>query len=199
MKQQVNWWKKKSIRIAIVLFVLICSSCQSMDKLEIYESDLTENIENYGELFEEYNVDAKIAMYEDTEYLQLTFSDGFSALYKYELNYIQKDLQREEEGYIRSAELHIRINDETADVFISIGDDRDGVTGGTTGGEFILPDFSGMLPGRDFKGDDVSILLSIESWISTQEMAELYEKAKDMEQRMLEYNGLDEAMQTQRG
>ena len=48
-----------------------------MDKLEIYKIDLTENIENYGELFEEYNADAKIVMYEDTEYLQLTFSDGF--------------------------------------------------------------------------------------------------------------------------
>lgn len=194
MKQQVNWWKKKSIRIAIVLFVLICSSCQSMNKLETYNIDLTENIENYAEIFEEYNVDAKIVMYEDTEHLQLTFSDGFSALYKYGLNSVQKDLQREEEGYVRSAELHIRINDETADVFISIGDDRNGVTGGTTGGEFILPDFSEMLPGRGFRNDDVSTLRSIESWISTQEMAELYKEAKEMEQRMLEYNGSDEAM-----
>ena len=63
-------WKKESILIATVLFVLTCSGCQSMDKLEIYESDLTENIENYAELFEEYNVDAKIVMYEDTECLQ---------------------------------------------------------------------------------------------------------------------------------
>lgn len=187
-------WKKESILIATVLFVLTCSGCQSMDKLEIYESDLTENIENYAELFEEYNADAKIVMYEDTEYLRLTFSDGFSALYKYGLDSIQKDLQREEEGYIRSAELHIRINDETADVFISIGDDRNGVTGGTTGGEFILPDFSKMLQGRGFRNDDVSTLRSIESWISTQEMAELYQEAKEMEQRMLEYRGLDEAM-----
>ncbi len=165
-----------------------------MEKFEIYKTGLTENIENYAELFEEYNVDAKIVMYEDTEHLQLTFSDGFSALYKYGLNSVQKDLQREEEGYVRSAELHIRINDETADVFISIGDDRNGVTGGTTGGEFILPDFSEMLPGRGFRNDDVSTLRSIESWISTQEMAELYKEAKEMEQRMLEYNGSDEAM-----
>ena len=83
-------WKKESILIATVLFVLTCSGCQSMDKLEIYESDLTENIENYAELFEEYNADAKIVMYEDTEYLRLTFSDGFSALYKYGLDSIQK-------------------------------------------------------------------------------------------------------------
>ena len=178
--------------------MLTCSGCQSMEKFEIYKSDLTENIENYGELFEEYNVDAKIVMYEDTEYLQLTFSDGFSALYRYGLDSIQKDLQREEEGYIRSAELRIRINDETADVFISIGDDQNGVTGGTIGGEFILSDFSEMLPGRDFKGDDVSILLSIESWISTQEMAELYEEAKEMEQRMLEREASGEAVQTHR-
>ena len=179
--------------IVIVLCVIMCSGCQSMQKFEIYETDLTENIENYGELFEEYNVDAKIAMYEDTEYLQLTFSDGFSALYRYGLNYIQKDLQREDEdGYRYSGKVEIKIkSDETALVYVSY----DGIGGkGITNGEFVLPDFSEMLPSRALKQDDSSALKIIESWISTQEMTELYEEAKEMEQRMLEDKGLDKAM-----
>lgn len=52
-----------------------------------------------------------------------------------------------------------------------------------------------MLPGRGFRNDDVSTLLSIESWISIQEMAALYQEAKEMEQRMLEYKSLDKATQ----
>lgn len=109
------------------------------------------------------------------------------------MDYIQKDLQREDEdGYRYSGKLEIKIkSNETALVYVSY----DGIGGkGITNGEFVLSDFSEMLPSRALKQDDSSALKIIESWISTKEMAELYEEAKEMEQRMLEYKGLDEAM-----
>ena len=57
---------------------------------------------------------------------------------------------------------------------ISIGDAQNGVTGGTTRENLSCRISQKMLQGRGFRNDDVSTLRSIESWISTQEMAELY-------------------------
>ena len=116
------------------------------------------------------------------------------------MNYIQKDLQRkDEDGYRYFGKVEIKIeSDETALVYVSYDGNKNGHEKGITNGEFVLPDFNEMLPSRALKQEDSSALAIIKSWITEQELSEIYKEAKEMEQRMLEYKGLDEATQTHR-
>lgn len=173
----------------VFAFILsLCCSCQNTPQSEKISYDFVENYKDFEEILETQGIEAEIIVKDDTEYLLLTFPDQSRALYKERLERIEQDLEKEEEGWICSGELVIKIDEaeEIADVTIWIGEDAEGLPGGWTGGEFVLPDFSEMLPDRGWRDDDVSTLRSIKRWIPTEQMAELYKQAKDMEQRMMD-------------
>lgn len=173
--------------IIIIIITTFCCSCQWNLYSEEISYDFSKNYMDYMDIFAEQEAKAETITKENEQYLQLTFPDKSRALYKESLECIECDLEREEEDGIRSAELVITIDekDEIAKVIIWIGEDQEGITGGSTGGEFVLPDFSEMLPDRSARADDVSILLSIERWISREQMSALYQRAKDIEYKMI--------------
>lgn len=164
-----------------------CCACWGRARGEDISYNLAGNYKDFEEIFAAQEIEAEIIIEDGTEYLSLTFPDCSRALYQEHLERIEWELEREDEDGSRSAELVITMDekDGIADVIIWIGEDEEGITGGSTGGEFVLPDFSEMLPDRSARADDVSILLSIERWISREQMSALYQRAKDIEYKMI--------------
>ena len=183
-----RWKDSLKFLVTLIAIASICCSCQNTMQSEKISYDFAESHKDFEEIFVTQGIEAEIIVKDDREYLLLTFPDQSRALYKESLECIEQDLEKEEEGWICSGELVIEIDEaeEIADVTIWIGEDAESLPGGWTGGEFVLPDFSEMLPDRSWKADDVSTLLSIERWIPTEQMAELYKQAKDIEQRMID-------------
>ncbi len=142
---------------------------------------LVENYEICTELFEEQNVEARRIYQDEKEYLQLTFPDDSIAIYRSGLERIEKPIEKEEDGEICPGVLKLKIKSEETALLYVIWEE------GITNGEFVLPDFSEMLPSRALKQDDGCALLLIESWISEEEAAKVYQQAKEMEQLMLSY------------
>ena len=182
--------KQKAVPLILTAVIVFCNGCGEWFEYKPPEYELVENSEMYTEIFKEWNVEAEIVVEDEKDYLQLVFPNQMIALYRSSLERIELDLERKEaDEYLNPGKLRIYIEgDETAMVSISIGKNSFGRPKGWTGGEFVLPDFSEMLPDRGFLQDDVSTLQSIESWITEEELADLYKMAKDMEQKMLEYD-----------
>ena len=161
---------------SILLFLLCISGCEGP------ELPLTAKWETYSGIFEENSVAAELAVRDDTEYLQLTFPDGSVAAYRYGLEQITQDLNEMQNGITASAELKMHIKGEKTAV-VHINYER-----GSTYVEFVLPDFTEIMPDKAFvKQTNAEAFAIIEKWISEEEMAALYQQAKDMEQRMREY------------
>ena len=162
--------------ISILLFLLCISGCGGP------ELPLTAQWETYSGIFEENSVAAELAVRDDTEYLQLTFPDGSVATYRYSLEQITQDLTKMKNGTTAPAELEMNIKGEKTAV-VHINYER-----GSTYVEFVLPDFTEIMPDKAFvKQTNAEAFAIIEKWISEEEMAALYQQAKDMEQRMREY------------
>ena len=169
--------KKSWLLSVCILFSLFCiSGCEGP------EPSLAVQWETYSGIFEENSVTAELVVRDDTEYLQLTFPDGSVATYRYGLEQITQDLTEMKNGTTAPAELSMSIKGEkTAVVFIDYED-------GSTNLEFVLPDFTEIMPDKAFvKQTNAEAYAIIEKWISEEEMAVLYQQAKDMEQRMREY------------
>lgn len=147
---------------------------------------LTDQWETYGGIFEENGVTAELAVRDDTEYLQLTFPDGAVAAYRYGLEQITQDLTEMKNGTTAPAELKMNIKGEkTAVVHINY-------ESGSTNVEFVLPDFTEIMPDKILvKQTNAEAFAIIEKWISEEEMAALYQQAKDLEQRMREYQAAE--------
>lgn len=175
--------KKACFLFSCILVFLFCISGCAKPSVQ---SPLTDQWEKYGELFEENSVTAELIVHDDTEYLQLTFPNGAAAVYRYGLEKITWDLSRMKNGTAALAELKMEIKSgETAAVYIGYED-------GSTAAEFVLPDFSEMVPDRAFvKQTNAEAFAIIEEWISEEEMAALYQQAKDMEQCMREYQSAE--------
>lgn len=161
---------------SILLFLLCISGCEGP------ELPLTAQWETYSGIFEKNSVAAELAVRDDTEYLQLTFPDGAVATYRYGLEQITQDLIEMKNGTPAPAELKMNIKGEkTAIVHINY-------ESGSTYVEFVLPDFTEIMPDKAFvKQTNAEAYAILEKWISEEEMAALYQQAKDMEQRMREY------------
>lgn len=162
--------------ISVLLSLLCISGCEGP------ELPLTAQWETYSGIFEENSVAAELAVRDDTEYLQLTFPDGSVATYRYSLEQITQDLTKMKNGTTAPAELEMNIKGgKTAVVHINY-------ESGSTYVEFVLPDFTEIMPDKAFvKQTNAEAFAIIEKWISEEEMAALYQQAKDMEQRMREY------------
>lgn len=173
---------KKSwlLSVCILLSLFCISGCEGP------KPPLTDQWEAYSGIFEENNVTAELAVRDDTEYLQLTFPDGAVATYQYGLEQITLDLTKMKNGTTASAELEMNMKGEkTAVVHIYY-------ESGSTYVEFVLPDFTEIMPDKVFvKQTNAEAFAIIEKWISEEEMAALYQQAKDMEQRMREYQTAD--------
>lgn len=169
---------KKSwlLSVCILLSLFGISGCEGP------APPLTDQWETYSGIFEENSITAELAVDDDTEYLQLTFPDGAVAIYRYGLEQITQDLTRMKNGTTASAELEMIIKGEkTAVVYINYED-------GITNLEFMLPDFTEIMPDKAFvKQTNAEAYAIIEKWISEEEMAALYQQAKEMEERMREY------------
>lgn len=182
-------WKMAAKKHKVMLFILstvmvFCNGCV----MSGYE--LIENYEAYAELFDECGVEAEVITEGEEEYLQLVFPDQTVARYRKGLEYIRKDLEREESGELCLGEVEITIKSKK-EAFTWLNYDlNDGQWRGTTYVRYVLPDFSDILPGPPLGAaqDDAMALLKIEEWITEQELADLYKMAKDMEQKMLEYD-----------
>ncbi len=172
---------KTIILAASVLLFLVCiSGCGGP------QPSLTDQWETYGGIFEENSITAELTVRDDTEYLQLTFPDGAVATYRYGLEQITQDLIEMKNGTPAPAELKMNIKGEkTAIVHINY-------ESGSTYVEFVLPDFTEIMPDKAFvKQTNAEAYAILEKWISEEEMAALYQQAKDMEQRMREYQGAE--------
>lgn len=173
--------KKSWLLSVCILFSLFCiSGCEGP------EPPLTAQWETYSGIFEENSIAAELAVRDDTEYLQLTFPDGAVATYRYGLEQITQDLTGMKDGTTAPAELKMNIKGEkTAVVHINY-------ESGSTYVEFVLPDFTEIMPDKAFvKQTNAEAYAIIEKWISEEEMAALYQQAKDMEQRMQEYQAAE--------
>ncbi len=187
--------KNRAVPLVLSVVMVFCSGCGGWFEYKEPEYELIENYEEYAELFEECGVEAKIVTEEESvtekekEYLQIIFPDQTTAGYRKGLEYIKKDLEREESGELLVGQLEIEVKSEeeakvSLDYYL-----EDGQWKGSTYVRYVPPDFTDILPTVSIATaqDDSMALLIIEKWITEEELADLYRTAKDMEQKMLEY------------
>ncbi len=182
--------KQKAVPLILTAVMVFCNGCGGWFEYKGSGYELAENYEEYTKLFEECGVEAEIVTEEEKEYLQIVFPDQTTARYRKGLEYIKKELEREESGELLLGEVEITIKSEEEAMTRLNYDFEDGQWWGSTYVRHVLPDFSDILPTVSIATaqDDSIALLIIKEWITEEELADLYKMAKDMEQKMLEYD-----------
>lgn len=177
---------KKIMFISVMVFAgCQLGSCQMAPAYPQEKQNLVVNIDDYMQLFEENNVEAKLTEEDGEDYLEITFQDGTVARFKDQLVDVQKieDKVMDEINY--TALLRIRIiEDNTATVFVE-STTKDGDPGECTAVDYTLPDFEEVV---SFGWEPETYDLDIKRWFPREEIVAVYSQAKSMEELIKQYN-----------
>lgn len=183
-KNSMRGTYKLILRLAMIGIVCLLCSCQMEERDLQTPKDLVSNIEDYILLFEENNVQAEMVKEDEEEYLQITFPDETVAYYKDRLIDISKIIERQKYGKNYIVSLKIKIIDQNIATVTVKSECEDGETGGSVSGDYILPDFNEIVS----HGWEPSINdLAIVKWIPREDLAAIYQQAKDMEEIIQQY------------
>jgi len=177
---------KKFMTVSVMVFVSCqLGSCQMASAYPQEKQNLVVNIDDYMQLFEENNVEAKLTEDEGEDYLEITFRDSAVARYKDQLVDIQKTEDKVMDEINYTALLRIRIKDDnTATVFVK-STTKDGDPGECTAVDYTLPDFEEVV---SFGWEPEMYDLNIKRWFPREEIIAVYSQAKSMEELIKQYN-----------